>query len=47
MLLKDKKIKVSCRTIRRTLNEAGLSAAEKQKKLRLSKANIKACLNFA
>jgi len=47
MLLKDKKIKVSCRTIRRTLNEAGLSAAEKQKKPRLSKANIKTCLNFA
>ena len=47
ILLKDKKIKVSCRTIRRTLNKARLSIAEKQKKLRLSKVNIKAHLNFA
>ena len=40
-------VKVSERTVRRTLEDAGLKAAEKQKKPRLSAKNIKARLDFA
>jgi transposase len=47
MLSKDLDIKVNSRTVRRALNEGGLKAAEKEKKPRLSEANIKAWLDFA
>lgn len=40
-------IEVSDRTVRRTLQEAGLKAAEKEKKPKLSAKNIKARLEFA
>lgn len=40
-------MEVSVKTIRRVLHEAGLSAAEKKAKPKLSPANIKARLEFA
>src|SRR5262249_3442680 len=46
-LKNDLNIEVSDGTVRRTLNEAGLKAAEKVKKPKLSPKNIKARLEFA
>lgn len=46
-LKEDLGVDVSSWTVRRTLREAGMTAAEKKKKPKLSQANIKARLNFA
>jgi transposase len=47
MLESDHGIKVCDRTVRNCLQEAGLAAVEKERKPKLSRANIKARLEFA